>query len=395
MKNIRDEGIMKIEKFSKRPEVTKEKVQAAIDFILKKIDEKLDAFTYKFPAPASKNNVYEAIDNTDWTSCFWTGMLWLSYEVTGDNKYRNIAEIHLQSFKKRIDEGLHIDTHDLGFLYTLSSISAYKLTGNEEAKETALKAAEALTNRYFDKAGIIQAWGDLKDPDQRGRMIIDCCMNLPLLYWATEITGDKKYYEMADSHVMQAIKYLVREDASSFHTFYMDVETGEPKFGKTAQGYKDDSCWARGQAWGIYGLPLSYLYTGAPELIEIGKKITNYYLNRLPEDYICYWDLAFTDGAEERDSSGAAIAICGMLEMTKHMPLMDPYKALYENASLHILNSLIEKYTSKDCPKANGVLLHAVYDKPKNVGVDECCIWGDYFYFEALVRTLKDWKLYW
>ncbi|HEX2927528.1 MAG TPA: glycoside hydrolase family 88 protein, partial [Ruminiclostridium sp.] len=347
------------------------------------------------PAPASVNNIYPAIDNVDWTSSFWTGMLWLAYEVSGHGKYRKAAEKQLDSYYKRIDEKICTDTHDLGFLYSLSCVAAYKLTGNKQAMQAALKAAELLMTRYFDKAGIIQAWGDLKDPGNRGRMIIDCCMNLPLLYWAAEITGDKKYYDAAYSHVNQAAKYIVREDASSFHTFYMDVETGQPRYGKTAQGYSDSSCWARGQAWAIYGFTLSYIYTGAWELIELNKKVTNYFINRLPEDYVCYWDLIFTEGNEERDSSAAAIAACGMLEMCKNLPLTDENKKIYENASLNIMSSLIKGYTSVNCPESNGVLLHAVYAKPDGKGIDECNIWGDYFYFEALVRLIKDWKLYW
>jgi unsaturated chondroitin disaccharide hydrolase len=395
MSEVKFEVIKDLDRYSSKVDFTKEEVKTAIDFVLKKIDENLEEFTYKFPAPASKNNVYEAIDNIDWTSCFWTGMLWLAYEVTNDEKYRMVAEVQLQSFKKRIDEKLYIDTHDLGFLYSLSCVAAYKLTGNEEAKETALKAAEELTKRYFDKAGIIQAWGDLNDPSQRGRMIIDCCMNLPLLYWATEITGDKKYYDIAYNHVLQAVKYIIREDASTYHTYYMDVETGEPKYGKTQQGYSDSSCWARGQAWGILGLPLSYIYTGNSELLEPAKKLANYFINRLPEDEVCYWDLIFTEGTQERDSSGAAIAVCGLMELSKHLPLTYEYKSLYENTALKILKSLSENYTSKEAPESNGVLLHSVYAKPDNKGIDECCIWGDYFYFEALVRASKSWNLYW
>ncbi|MCX7708424.1 MAG: glycoside hydrolase family 88 protein [Clostridia bacterium] len=395
MKNIVDEGIRYPQKYSISPKITREYCERAIQFILNKIDQNLETFTYKFPAPASINNVYPAIDNTDWTSSFWTGMLWLAYEISGDDKYRKIAEIQLADYKKRIEVKICTDTHDLGFLYTLSCVAAYKLTGNEEARNTALKAADLLMTRYFEKAGIIQAWGDLNDPGNRGRMIIDCCMNLPLLYWATEMTGDGKYYNAAWNHVNQAAKYIVREDASSFHTYYMDVETGEPRFGKTAQGYSDNSCWTRGQAWGIYGLVLSYVYTGDWKLIELNKKITNYFLNRLPEDYICYWDLIFTEGNEERDSSGAAIAACGILEMAKHLPLTDPYREVYQNASLNIIQSLSENYTSASCPESNGLLLHAVYAKPDGKGIDECNIWGDYFYFEALVRLVKDWKLYW
>ncbi len=395
MKDIKDEGIKFPEKYAETQKISSKFCEEAIKFILKKIDENLDTFTYKFPAPASVNNVYPAIDNTDWTSCFWTGMLWLAYEVTGDEKYRKVAEIQLDSYKERIDTRSNTDTHDLGFLYTLSCVAAYRLTGNEEAKGTALKAADLLMERYFEKAGIIQAWGNLNDPEQRGRMIIDCCMNLPLLYWASEITGDKKYYDAAYSHAKQAAKYIVREDSSTFHTFYMDVETGEPRLGKTAQGYSDDSCWARGQAWGIYGWPLSYSYTEDWELIEHTKKVANYFLNRLPEDYICYWDLIFTEGNEERDSSAAAIAACGMLEMSKKLPLTDEYRKIYENATVKIVKSLAENYTSKDCPESNGILLHAVYGKPQGSGIDECNIWGDYYYFEALVRLIKDWKMYW
>lgn len=395
MKQVKCEKIKYIGRYIEKPEVNNEEIMSAINFVIKKIDENIEKFTYKFPAPASKNNVYEAIDNVDWTSCFWTGMLWLAYEVTGKEKYRKTAEIQLESFKKRIEEKICTDTHDLGFLYSLTCVAAYKITGNEEAKLTALKAADELMKRYFKKAGIIQAWGDLNDPNQRGRMIIDCCMNLPLLYWASEVTGDKKYYDAAYSHVKQAEKYIVREDSSTYHTFYMDVETGEPRFGKTAQGYSDDSCWARGQAWGIYGLPLSYIYTGDNELLNTACKLSNYFINRLPEDEVCYWDLVFTEGNEERDSSAAAIAVCGMMQLSKNLSSSSEYKNIYENAALKVLKSLINNYTAINVPQSNGILLHSVYAKPDNKGVDECCIWGDYFYFEALVRMIKEWELYW
>lgn len=154
-------------------------------------------------------------------------------------------------------------------------------------------------------------------------------------------------------------------------------------------------CWARGQAWGIYGFPLSYKYTGDYSLITLGKKVANYFLNRLPEDSIAYWDLIFTSGPEERDSSSSAIAACGLLELSKYLPVTDSDKRLYENASLHIVKSLTDHYTSKAVSERSGVLLHGVYAKPHNKGIDEYTIWGDYYYFEALVRLMKDWKLYW
>lgn len=393
---VNDEGIKTPGRFvADSSIITKDLCEDAYRNSLKKIDANLLVFTAKFPAPCSKNNVYPGIDDIEWTSSFWTGMLWLAYERTGDDKYRQIAAKHLEGYRKRIHERIATDTHDLGFLFSLSCVAAYKLTGDEEAKQTALEAADLLITRYFEKPGIIQAWGDLNNPEQRGRMIIDCLMNLPLLYWATEVSGDQKYSGYAYNHAKQAAKYLVREDASTYHTYYLDPVSGAPLRGKTCQGYSDNSCWARGQAWAIYGFVLSYIYTKDWDFIELAKKLANYYLNRLPEDNVVYWDLVFNDSNEERDSSAAAIGACGLLELVKHLPKDDLNCDSYRNAALNILASLINQYSVKDSDHSNGLLLHAVYNKPKGEGVDECCIWGDYFYCEALVRVLKDWNLYW
>jgi len=395
MNFIEQEGINHKGKYEQTPLLTKDFVKKSIEFVIGKIDENLEKFTHVFPSSASVDNVYQGVQNVEWTTSFWTGMLWLAYEFTGDDKYRKIAEIQLESFEKRIEQKKYTATHDLGFLYSLSCVAAYKLTDNEKAKEIALKAADELIIRYLPKAKIIQAWGDLSNEKQRGRMIIDCNMNLPLLYWASEVTGDKKYYDIAYNHAKQAQKYIVREDASTFHTYYMNSETGEPIRGETHQGYSDDSCWSRGQAWGIYGFPLSYIYTKDASFLETTSKLTNYFLNRLPEDYISYWDLIFTEGNEERDSSAAVIAACGLLEMIKHLPETDENKKLFKNAAIIMIKSLTENYTTINTPKSNGVLLHGVYGKPNGNGIDECCIWGDYYYLEALVRLYKDWELYW
>ncbi|PYI51523.1 glycoside hydrolase family 88 protein [Paenibacillus flagellatus] len=395
MKNKRKEAIRTPSKFAQAPAWTLEKAESAAAFVVERIDRNLDAFSDRFPSPASRHNVYEPIGNTEWTSSFWTGMLWLAYETTGADKYRTAAERQLESYKERAEKRIATETHDLGFLYSLSCVAAHKLTGSEEAKRIALTAADLLMERYLERAGIIQAWGNLGNPNQRGRMIVDCCMNLPLLYWASGVTGNPAYRRAAVSHARQSAAYLIRDDSSTYHTFYMDAETGEPRFGKTAQGYSDDSCWSRGQAWAIYGLPLSYAYTKEAALLEDARRVTNYFLNRIPDDYVCYWDLIFTEGDQERDSSAAAIAACGMLELAGHMPLADPDRRLYENAALLMLESLADRYTTASAPHSNGVLLHAVYGKPLGNGIDECCIWGDYFYFEALVRIMKDWQRYW
>ncbi|MGM0876533.1 MAG: glycoside hydrolase family 88 protein [Bacillota bacterium] len=395
---ITGEEIKQTERYQVHSTIDQVWVKKAINHILKKIDQNLERFNVDFPSASTENSKYQVVkeEDVDWTEGFWTGILWLAYEVTSDEKYRQIAELQVKGFKERIEKQFKTNTHDLGFLYSLSCVSAYKLTGNEDAKEAAILAADLLITRYHSKAKIIQAWGDLNNPEERGRMIIDCNLNIPLLYWASEVTGDRKYSDVATNHVEKAAKYIVRKDSSTFHTFYMDVDTGNPIKGTTHQGFSDDSCWSRGQAWGIYGFALSYVYTKNESLLGLSKKLTNYFLNRLPEDDVCYWDLIFTDGDEqERDSSGAAIAVCGMLEILKHLPLLDKDSMYYKNAALTILKSLEENYTTNETEEEHGVLLHAVYNKGRGMGIDESCLWGDYYYFEALVRISKTWNLYW
>ena len=195
------------------------------------------------------------------------------------------------------------------------------------------------------------------------------------------------------------MKVAFREDASAYHTYYFDPKTGEPTKGVTAQGVSNDSAWARGQAWAMYGVLLTYAYEENPEAMDAFKATTNYYLNHLPNDYVAYWDLSFNDGNgadEPRDSSSAAIALCAMLEGIKYMDENEPLYAIYVNACKRIMNSLIDNYMTNTIPDANGLLLHATYSKPGNNGVDEMNIWGDYFFMEALHRMLDpEWELYW
>ena len=366
-----------------------------IEFVLAKIDRNLERFTYAFPAPSSVNGVYAAIGNTEWTNGFWTGMLWLAYEVTGEPRYRRAAELQVASFERRAREQINVGHHDLGFLYSLSCVSAHKLTANQTALEAAVQAARLLRGRYLENARIIQAWGDLNDPAQRGRMIIDCNLNLPLLYWATAVTRDPEFAHIADCHLEQAALHLVRPDASTFHTFYMDAVTGRPLSGTTHQGFSDTSCWARGQAWGLYGFPLGHRHHCMPQLLRLSKRLANYFINRLPDDFVCYWDLHFTSGDQPRDSSAAAIAACGLLELARRLSTIDPDRPLYEAAAWAIVRSLTERYRTAHDGAEDGILRHAVYHQPKGIGVDESCIWGDYFYFESLVRLTRPWDSYW
>ncbi len=253
-------------------------------------------------------------------------------------------------------------------------------------RDTAVKAADKLLKRYHEKGRFIQAWGKYGAADNY-RLIIDCMMNLELLYWASEETGDSVYRDTAQSHAETTAMVILRQDGSAYHTFFFSPKTGNPTHGETTQGADDESAWARGQAWGVYGFPISYRYTRNELFKTEGEKLTNYFLNHLPEDNVCYWDLSFTDGNEERDSSAAAIAVCGLLEYADSCG--GGYADIYKSAANAILRSLTENYTSVGTD-ADGVLLHGVYSKPAGLGIDECTIWGDYYYTEALYRLLNE-----
>ncbi len=411
-------------------EITQEETSAALDFCCGQIIRNLDRFTDKFQSAYSVDQFYTPIDNVDWTNGFWTGELWLAYEralelqggseahwgqYTGEapaiwgesaktpgqyaGELKRAAEIQVDSFYRRIVNRVQVDHHDMGFLYTPSCVAAYKLTGALRAREAAILAADQLLTRYQPVGEFIQAWGAMDEPENY-RLIIDCLLNLPLLYWAAQETGNQKYREIAEKHIHTAVANVIREDGSTWHTFFFDMRTGKPDHGATCQGYRDGSAWARGQAWGVYGMACAYRYTKREDYIDKFRYVTEYYMKHLPEDLVPYWDLEFGDGsAEPRDSSAASIAVCGMLEMSKYLGKDE--SEYYTGIAKRILKSVYDNYSVKDSHISNGLVLHSTYSKrsPFNTcnhyGVDECNIWGDYFYMEALTRLVRDWNQYW
>lgn len=382
------------------PEITPEEVTGALDFAAEQVTRNLPEFTHKFQNAYSEGGFYAPIENDYWTTGFWTGEIWLSYEHTGNPALKTAGEIQIDSFLNRIEKKINVDHHDMGFLYSPSCVAGYKLTGNRTGREAALKAADQLMGRFHPVGEFIQAWGGMESRTDY-RLIIDCLLNVPLLYWAAEETGDSRYREVAEKHVHTALRNVIREDYSTWHTFYFDIETGAPDHGATCQGYRDGSAWARGQAWGIYGTALSYRYTRKAEYLDTFRNITRYYLEHLPKDMVPFWDLEFTDGDDQpRDSSSASITACGLLEMAKYLENPEE-KAYYENLAKRMLKSLYDHYAVKDPAQSNGLVLHSTYSNhsPYNTcghyGVDECNAWGDYFYMEALTRLHKDWQLYW
>lgn len=385
--------------------ISREEIMDALEFSKKQVVSNLPEFTYKFQKAYSEDGFYHPIENDYWTTGFWTGEIWLSYEWAKDrndpemDKLKEAALIQVDSFLNRIEKKIEVDHHDMGFLYSPSCVAAYKLTGSEKGKKAAILAADQLITRYHPVGEFIQAWGPMDAPENY-RLIIDCLLNLPLLYWASEETGDNKYRDIAEKHIHTAVKNVIRDDFSTWHTFFFNMETGEPDHGATCQGYRDGSAWARGQAWGIYGAALAYKYTKREEYIDIFKGVTEYFMKHLPKDMIPFWDLEFTDGDDQpRDSSSGSIAACGMLEMIKN--LSEEEGSIYKKYAMQIMKSLYDNYAVKDPKVSNGLVLHSTYSNhsPYNTcnhyGVDECNSWGDYFYMEALTRLYKDWELYW
>ena len=395
IKKIHVEPINRKAEYEAAGFLTREEVTAAMDRVADQVRCNMEYFGTRFPSSATRNQTYGVIDNIEWTDGFWTGLLWLCYEYTGDDAFKNLALKNVDSFLNRVEKRIELDHHDLGFLYSLSCVAGYKLTGSAEDRKAGLLAADKLMERFQEKGGFIQAWGELGARDNY-RLIIDCLLNIPLLHWAFLETGNPVYRNAAMRHYEAACNNVIRDDASAYHTFYFDPETGEPLKGVTRQGYSDDSAWARGQAWGIYGIPLNYRYVKDDSAFNLFKGMTNYFLNRLPEDEVCYWDLIFTDGSNQsRDSSAAAIGVCGIHEMLKYLPEVESDKNTYRHAMHCILRSLMECYTAPEIKPGNPVLLHGVYSWHSGKGVDEGNIWGDYYYMEALIRFYKDWNLYW
>jgi unsaturated chondroitin disaccharide hydrolase len=273
-------------------------------------------------------------------------------------------------------------------------VSSYKLTGDEKAKEAAIMAADHLCKRFMEKGQFLNAWSNIDAIDPNNNFyIVDCLLNIPLLYWATEVTGDTKYSNIAEKHLQTTMDTIIRPDGSTYHSYYFNLETGEPIGGRTQQGYSDDSTWSRGQAWAVLGFALNYAYTKNQQDIECFKRVTDYFISHLPEDNVAYWDLVFTDGDEPRDSSASIIVICGILEMAKY--LNDADMDRYIKVAADMFNSIIDNYAADVDMNTDGLVVKASGSVPHNLGVSEPAIWGDYYYLEAIIRTLKNWEMYW
>jgi unsaturated chondroitin disaccharide hydrolase len=322
----------------------------------------------------------------EWTSGFWPGVLWYDYEATGDLKIKVEAEKFTQSLEF-ISKTSAYD-HDLGFLMFCSYGNAYRLTGNPAYKKILLNTADTLATLFNPKVGTILSWPrEVKGKGWPHNTIIDNMINLELLFWAAKNGENKALYNIAVSHANKTMKCHFKSDYSCYHVVVYDTITGNRIKGVTHQGYSDNSMWARGQGWSIYGFTVCYRETKDPKYLEFVQHLADAYLKRLPTDYIPYWD--FDDPSipnAPRDASAASVVASSLLELSTY--LNNEKGQSYKQAAIKMLQSLSSSaYQSRKSKPS--FLLHSTGHWPNHSEVDASIIYADYYYIEALLRLKK------
>ncbi|MNW27856.1 Unsaturated glucuronyl hydrolase [compost metagenome] len=323
-----------------------------------------------------------------WTNGFWGGMLWQMYHVTGKEKYKEYANLLEDKLDLCFEQfyGLH---HDVGFMWLPTSVANYQLTSNPNSRKRALHAANLLAGRYNPIGEFIRAWNDVPNEDTRGWAIIDCMFNIPLLYWASAETGDPRFQHIAMKHADTVMNSFVRPDGSVHHIVEFDPYLGGVVKTYGGQGYEDGSAWTRGQTWGLYGFMMSYRHTGKEEYLHTAKRIAHYFIANIPADGIIPVDFRQPKEPAYEDSTAAAIAACGLIEISKVVRPNE--KDLYLGAALRLLQALdgtrTDWSTDNDCFLMNG---SASYHNKEH---HQSIIYGDYYFMEAILK-LKGKDLY-
>ncbi|MDI9857633.1 glycoside hydrolase family 88 protein [Flectobacillus roseus] len=337
----------------------------------------------KFPKTYFPNTDRYEFSNSDWwCSGFYPGSLLYIYEQTKDQATYQEAERILKDLEK---EKYNTTTHDLGFMMFCSFGNANRIAPKTAYKEVLLTSAKSLATRFNPKVGCIKSW-DSKPDDFL--VIIDNMMNLELLFWATEVTGDSSYYKIAVTHANTTMKHHFRPDYSSYHVINYDANTGEVKQKKTAQGFANESAWARGQAWGLYGYTVMYRVTKNSIYLEQANKIANFYLNNpnLPADKIPFWDFNAPNQPEAlRDASAASVVASALLELQGYVKA--PLAKTYVSSAEKMLWSLSNAPYKAAYGKNGGFLIkHCVGHIPQNTEVDVPLTYADYYFLEAMKR---------
>lgn len=352
-----------------------------------------------FPRTIKNGQLYTTRMN-DWTEGFYPGCLWYIYENNKTSKWKEAAikwTEALEPLKKLTNH------HDIGFLMYCSFGNAYRLLDDERYKEILIESANSLCTRFDEKVGCIKSWNYRKawngEDEWFYPVIIDNMMNLELLYFATKVTGDNKYAEIANKHAETTARNQFREDYSNYHVVDYDQQTGKVLHRATCQGFSDNSTWARGQAWAIYGYTMVYRETKDPKFLKMAVGTADLWINHpnLPEDGVPFWD--FNAGQEgyvpewnydpqqfteiPRDASAAAIAASAFLELADYVQDGEKY---FKEAE-HILQSLSSPdYLAEPDTNCNFILKHSVGSIPHGVEIDVPLVYADYYYLEALLR---------
>jgi len=327
------------------------------------------------------NGRLKMINSNDWTSGFFPGVLWYLYDFTGKAEWKAQAQKFTELIKK---EQFSKNTHDLGFMIYCSFGNGYRLTKDTAYKNVIIQAAKSLSTRYNPKTGLIRSWDHNADK-WKYPVIIDNMMNLEMMFMATEFSGDSSFYKIAVSHANHTLNNHFRADASSYHVVDYDPENGSVRMKVTHQGYADESAWARGQAWGLYGFTMCYRFTKDPAYLKQAEAIAKFILTNqnLPADKVPYWDYnAPNIPNAPRDASAAAITASAFYELATYSKA-----AAYKNQADYILASLTNNYRSPLGENSGFILLHSTGHLPAKSEIDVPLNYADYYYMEALKRS--------
>ena len=360
--------------------MAKRLMKEAFNRALRQIERCLDTGEDGFPH-IIRNGCWHRTPDGGWTGGFWVGLLWLTHHLTGETRFASAAQAWLHCLEPRI-EAEDAD-FDLGFLFYPSAALGYQITGDDALRDIALRAADRMLSFMHPHANLIYCIY----PERAnlyggpvGSSIIDVMANLQLLWWASTESGQSRYTETATRHAERMLDLLVRPDGSSFQVVDFDLQTGEVLGRGTIHGFDDNTCWSRGQAWGICGFALAAHETGDSRFDQVVNCMSDYYLGKSPINKVPYWD--FEDPAipkTVRDSSAAAITCAAWLLHCADTPGLQEYHA----AGVQLLDTLCSDYLQPE--SSDGILSHGCAYKKHGVGIDEATIWGDYYFLQALL----------
>ena len=355
----------------------------ALDYCVKKVtcvQERLGADYGESPrniAPGDCRWNLTPVCQENWTMGFWPGILWYAYEASGDAALETAARGYTEALDFIARQPAY--DHDIGFIMFPSFGNGFRLTGDPAYKEAVLATAERLAALFNPAVGTILSW-PREVPNFGGHnTIMDNMLNLETLLWAAENGGDPAWKDIAITHADTTMRYNFRPDGTSYHVAVYDAETGAYQYSCTHQGYADDSMWARGQAWGIYGYTMVYRFTREPRFLEFAQKIADVYLARLPEDKVPYWDFCDPEIPNaSKDASAAAVVASALLELSTYTD--GKYRADAEA----MLRSLYENYRAPE--GCDSFLLHSTGHHPAGKEIDYSIVYADYYFIEALLR---------